>query len=413
MPDTVGLVVAALGGAAVGLERQWSGHADGPGARFAGIRTFTLLGTVAGLSGWLSAAGFVPAATALLAGAIAITVAGYVAASRHDIDGTTEVGALVVLAAGVLAGLGMLRLASAIITIEILVLLEKSRLHALVRRIDDLELRAAVRFAVMAVVVLPLLPTGSYGPWGGVRPRELWLLVLFFSGLSFLGQLLSRVVGPGRGYVVGGALGGLASSTNVTFTFARLSRAEPASARALAIGAVCANAVLYPRVFVALAVMNAALIPAVAPYLIAPALVAGIAAGIGAWTRTPHAVESPIASQNPLQLLAALQMAAVFQLVILLVHAARAAFGAAGVLTTAAALGLTDVDALTMSMARDVGRSGAVDTAAAAIAIGILANASLKTGIALVFGSSRFRVIVGTTLGFVVLSAVISFALAR
>ena len=99
--------------------------------------------------------------------------------------------------------------------------------------------------------------------------------------------------------------------------------------------------------------------------------------------------------------------------IILLVHAARAAFGAAGVLTTAAALGLTDVDALTMSMARDVGRTGSVDTAAAAIAIGILANASLKTGIALVFGSSRFRVIVGTTLGFVVLSAVISFALAR
>ena len=413
MPDTVGLIVAALGGAAVGLERQWSGHADGPGARFAGIRTFTLLGVVAGLSGWLSAAGFVPPATALLGGAIAITVAAYVAASRHDIDGTTEVGALVVLAAGVLAGLGMLRLASAIITIEILVLLEKSRLHALVRRIDDLELRAAVRFAVMAVVMLPLLPTGSYGPWGGVRPRELWLLVLFFSGLSFLGQVLGRVVGPGRGYVVGGALGGLASSTNVTFTFARLSRAEPASARALAIGAVCANAVLYPRVFVALAVMNPALIPAVGPYLIAPALLAGIVAGIGAWTCTPYGAESPIASRNPLQLLAALQMAAVFQVVILVVNAARAGFGAAGVLTTAAALGLTDVDALTMSMARDVGRTGAVDTAAAAIAIGILANVSLKSGIALVFGSSRFRMIVGTTLGFVVLSAVISFALAR
>ena len=62
MPDTTGLVVAALGGAAVGLERLWSGHADGPGARFAGIRTFTLLGVIAGLSGWLSAAGFVPAA---------------------------------------------------------------------------------------------------------------------------------------------------------------------------------------------------------------------------------------------------------------------------------------------------------------------------------------------------------------
>ncbi len=191
-PETVGVVVAALGGAAVGLERQWSGHAEGPSARFAGIRTFTLLGIVAGLSGWLIAAGLVPAATVLLAGAVAITVAAYAAASRQDVDGTTEVAALVVLAAGVLAGTGSLRLASAIITIEILLLLEKSRLHALVRRIDDQELRAAVRFAVMALVVLPLLPTGSYGPFGGVRPRELWLLVLFFSGLSFLGQLLGR-----------------------------------------------------------------------------------------------------------------------------------------------------------------------------------------------------------------------------
>ena len=90
----------------------------GPPARFAGIRTFTLLGIVGGLSGWLIAAGLVPAATVLLAGAVAITVAAYVAASRQDVDGTTEVAALVVLAAGVLAGTGSLRLASAIITIR-------------------------------------------------------------------------------------------------------------------------------------------------------------------------------------------------------------------------------------------------------------------------------------------------------
>ena len=89
MPDTVGLVVAALGGAAVGLERQWSGHADGPGARFAGIRTFTLLGTIAGLSGWLSAAGLVPAATALLAGAIAITVIVATAGIDFHLAGVT------------------------------------------------------------------------------------------------------------------------------------------------------------------------------------------------------------------------------------------------------------------------------------------------------------------------------------
>ena len=46
--DILGLLIATLGGAAVGLERQWSGHAEGPRARFAGIRTFTMLGAMGG-----------------------------------------------------------------------------------------------------------------------------------------------------------------------------------------------------------------------------------------------------------------------------------------------------------------------------------------------------------------------------
>ena len=132
-------------------------------------------------------------------------------------------------------------------------------------RIDDVGLRAGVRFAVMALVVLPLLPQGPYGPLGGVRPRELWALVLFFSGLSFVGYIARRIVGPGRGYFVTGLLGGLVSSTNVTFTFARTSQREPASARALAFGAVAANAMLYPRVLIATAVLNLALLPSVFP----------------------------------------------------------------------------------------------------------------------------------------------------
>ena len=190
------LLIATLGGTAVGLERQWSGHAAGPGARFAGIRTFTMLGAVSGLSGWLLTLGQQGAAIALLAGATAIVVAAYVAASRHDVDATTEVAALVVIAAGVLSGLGSYRLASGIIALVTLLLVEKSRLHSMVARIDDVSLRAAMRFGVMALVVLPLLPSGPYGPLGGVRPRELWALVLFFSGLSFLGMSLAAPSGP-------------------------------------------------------------------------------------------------------------------------------------------------------------------------------------------------------------------------
>ncbi len=407
--DLITLVVATLGGTAIGLERQWSGHADGPTARFAGIRTFTMLGALAGLCGWLWAHGAPALAGVLLGGAVAFTLAAYVAASRRDVDGTTEAAALVVLASGVLAGLGEIRVSSGIIALLTLLLLEKSRLHAFVQRIDDAELRAGMRFGVMALVVLPLLPEGPYGPFGGVRPRQLWMLVLFFSGLSFAGHVLRRMVGPGHGYLLSGLVGGLISSTNVTWTFARLSRGENAFARALAFGAVGANAVLYPRVFVAVSVLNSTLVPPLLPLLGPPAAVALLVVAIGA-LRARAAGDEPsqagavapagarATDRNPLQLSTALQMAVLFQVVITLVTVVRGAWGQAGVLTTAAALGLTDVDALTVSMAREIAPTVSIEIAALAIAIGVLSNTALKAALAMVFGAPTFRGIAGGTL---------------
>jgi uncharacterized membrane protein (DUF4010 family) len=410
--EVLGLFVAALGGTAVGLERQRSGHADGPSARFAGIRTFTMLGALAGLAGWLWMTGVTALAAILLAGAVAITVSAYIASSRQNVDGTTEVAALIVMAAGVLAGMGSLRLASGIIAVEVLLLIEKSHLHALATRIDDIDLRSGVRFGVMALVILPVLPQGPYGPFGGVRPRELWALVLFFSGLSFFGHVMRRVAGPGRGYLVSGLIGGLVSSTNVTLTFARLSRHQASMERALAFGALGANAVLYPRVLAAIAVLNPALMLPAIPYLAAPALVVAIAAAVG--VRKPdhdgdEAGSLPL--RNPLQLSAAVQMAILFQVVIMAVGLARSRWGEAGTVATAAVLGLTDVDALTVSMAREVAPKVSLDVAARAIAIGVLANTTLKTGVALTFGGSKFRTIVAGTLAVVAAAAVLSIAL--
>ena len=129
----------------------------------------------------------------ILAGCAALIVAAYVAASRIEVDGTTEVAAFIVLASGAVAGMHHLQLASATVALTTLILVEKTRLHHLVERIEDTGLHAAVRFAVMAVVILPLLPVGPYGPWGGVRPRQLWILVLFFSGLSFAGTFATAL----------------------------------------------------------------------------------------------------------------------------------------------------------------------------------------------------------------------------
>jgi uncharacterized membrane protein (DUF4010 family) len=161
----------------------------------------------------------------------------------------------------------------------------------------------------------PLLPEGPYGPLGGIRPRELWALVLFFSGLSFAGYVARRLVGSGRGYFVTGLLGGMVSSTNVTFTFARTSRTALVMDRALAFGAVAANAVLYPRVIVVTAILNSAVVPPLVPYLAAPALVAALMAVVGVVRSTPAEGEPDVSLDNPLKLAAAVQMAVLFQVV--------------------------------------------------------------------------------------------------
>src|SRR6187397_472713 len=280
-PPLLPLAVGVLGGLAVGIEREWSGKSSGPHARFAGVRTFTLLGIVSTLSGWLWTSGLQGPAAILLAGAGALVVVAYAAASRRDVDGTTEVAAIVALTAGVMAGAGATKFASGIIALTVLLLVEKKRLHGWVSKLDREEVRAGARFAVMAAVILPLLPPGPYGPLGGVRPRTLWALVLFFSGLSFVGYLAQRAVGRDKGYLLTGTLGGLLSSTSVTLTFSRLSATHPAAGASLAAGTMGANVMLFPRILAATSLLAPDLARAVWPAFIAPAIAGAAVALIG------------------------------------------------------------------------------------------------------------------------------------
>jgi uncharacterized membrane protein (DUF4010 family) len=194
---------------AVGIERQWSGHAHGARAHFAGVRTFTLISLGSALAGWFWTSGLTSLALILVGGFVALTVVAYVRASGNDVDGTTEVAALVVIAAATLTGAGAPGLGSGIVAVTTLLLVEKHRLHRWVQALDTADIRAGARFAVMAAVVLPLLPEGPFGPADTIRPRLLWALVLFFSGLSFIGVIARRLVGAGRGYVLAGLVGGL------------------------------------------------------------------------------------------------------------------------------------------------------------------------------------------------------------
>lgn len=412
LSTVIRLGVAALGGAVIGLERQWSGHASGPQARFGGIRTFTLLGTLGGLAGWLSLHGLLPLAVVLLAGPTALVVSAYVAASRTDIDGTTEVAALVVLAAGTLSGAGHVVMASALVAATTTLLLEKGRLHTLAARIDDAALRASARFAALACIILPLLPSGPFGPLDAIRPRELWFLVLFFSGLSFAGWIARRLVGSHQGIIVSGVLGGVISSTSVTLTFARESRSREARGVALAAGVVGACTVMLLRVVVACAVLNPALATTLPRFVGAAFIIGTLAVLAGWWTNTPGRANKTH-SDSPLQLRAALQMTALFQGVLFVILAVQARWSSEALVATSAIVGLTDLDALTLSLARSAVDAEAVPIAAFALAAGILSNTVLKLIVAIVVGRGWFRTVTVAGLGAISVALGVALWVAR
>ncbi len=403
------LLVAALVGLAVGTERERSGHATGPDARFAGLRTFGVLGAIGGFAGWFYLDGAALGGVVLFAATLLFPIAAYVTAMRRPgstADGTTEVAAMFVIALGFTAGLGHVGIASGAAVLVVVLLAEKSVLHRALHDADSLEVRAAVQFAVLALVVLPVLPEGAYGPYGAFQPRTLWIVVLLFSGMNFIGYLARRKIGETRGLVLTGLLGGLVSSTAVALNFSRRSRDNPTLAQPLALGVIAACTMLLPRIIVVCTVLRPAVAIAALPMLTLPFVVGALIIARALWQARhvpssnvpssnilPSTVDATTAAslQNPLALASSLQMAAAFQIVLFVIAFMQQRVGNTGVLMSATLLGLTDMDALTFSMARLGNDPQMTLVAAQAIGIGVLSNTALKIGVSIGFGASGYR----------------------
>lgn len=405
------IAVAALCGLAVGIEREWSGHASGPGVRFAGIRTFLIYGLLGGIAGTLGALGLWSLASVLIGSGAALAVAAFVMVARRTdavMDATTEASALAVLALGALAGMGQLALASGATAVIVLALVEKARLHGWVHRLGELELLAALHFAVLALVILPLLPTTPLNVPGGAAPRTLWIIVLLFSALNFAGYLARKVVGASRGYGVTGLLGGLLSSTVVTLQFSRASRRRPELSGALGLGVVAACTVLMPRVLVVTAILNPAMALRLIVYLLPPIVAGAALAGFGLLLRRAEQPESGIAEQeaeSPLGLWSAIQMTVAFQLILIALEYVERWWGDGGLITSAAVLGLANMDALTLAMSRLGDETAMLSTGALAIAVGVLTNTLLKLALTIGIGTPDFRKVASTGLVILALSS--------
>jgi len=243
---------------------------------------------------------------------------------------------------------------------------------------------------VIAAVILPVLPDARVGPWGVWNPRTLWAMVVLVCGLSFVAFVAMRVLGAARGLYLSGLLGGLVSSTAATVSFATRSREATTQATALAGAAGLASLVMLARVGILTAVVNSALLTMLGPFL-GLSIAAGALALIVLLRRAPAAQDQAPQVTNPFRLAEALKFAGVYAVVLFAVEGASRYLGTWGVLAAAVLAGLTDVDAITLSLAAAAGTTMAPAGAAAAIAVAALSNTVAKAGYAVWLGSPAFR----------------------
>ncbi|MFP5227497.1 MAG: MgtC/SapB family protein [Acidobacteriota bacterium] len=384
----MGIAVAALGGAAVGVERQRAYRENEPGA-IGGLRTFAILGTLAGTCGFLVSKQAVVPAAVLLAGAVGIVLIVRLAAGKLARDATTEMAALAVLASGIAAGLGHLGVAAALFAWTVLLLIEKAWLHSLVPRLGVVEMEAAAQFAAMALIVFPLLPTRSFGPGAVLNLRVIWILVLVFSGISFAGYLARKALGSATGWVVTGMIGGLISSTQVAFSFARESQIRPESHRPLFGGTMAATVVSMLRVCAVCLFLRPSVAAATLACVALPVLI-GTGFALHSRRHSLHEKAS-LEERTPLRVPAAIYLALIFIAAQFAAVYARTWFGRTGLMGSSALLGSFDIDALVASVVPMLRQGMPTTEAAQALALGIAGNTAIKCAASLVWGRGRFR----------------------
>ena len=410
MSDTqlaISFAVAISLGALLGLERERSKGGDGG----AGVRTFALITLAGALAGYLDKSlGLSLWALVIFVLVGVLLVCAYVvAAIRGDTGITTEVSALLAFLLGLLCAHGQLQLASAMAVVMALLLALKEWLHRLATQINTADVEATLKFAIVTLIILPLVPNDSYGPapLDALNPYKIWLMVVLISALNFASYLVIKVVGPEHGIGLVGLLGGLASSTAVTLGFARRSQQDGAEAPALALGILLAWTVMLVRVAIMTALISWELGQQLFVVL-AVLCVARLLAVAWLWRISQRQVRGEVKSgSNPFELSEAIKFGLLFGVVVVLARAAQLYFGDAGVYVASAVAGLTDVDAITLAMADLVKVDPAsLPLGARAVVMAVLANTVAKSAMVLGLGSSELRrLMLPVSLGLLALGA--------
>lgn len=380
----LGLGIAVGIGFLVGLQREWAD--DKP----IGIRTFALISALGGLGALLlEAAGAWPLAAGFVG--LALLLAAQTHSSRIE-GSTTMVASLVVYLIGAAAVAGYWVHAVVLGGAVTLLLHWKEPLHAWVDRIGSREFEIIIRFVLITLVVLPVLPDHAYGPYAVFNPFEAWLMVVLIVAINLVGYIAFQLVGQVSGGWLAGAIGGLVSSTATTLSYAGLSKQEPRFGNVAALIILVASTVVYGRVLLELAVVAPALAwPMLGPVLLFSAVLLGLG---GLQSLHLSRTSSPTLPErhNPAQMRQALTFGALFVVILFAVAVARDHFGEGAIYVVATISGLTDVDALTLSIGQLFSHGEIAEPVAwRAIFLATLANLAFKLVAASVLGAATLR----------------------
>lgn len=406
----LGLAIAL--GLLVGIEREFSQRREGE-PLFAGNRTFALLALLGTISGYLAA----KISPLILFGALLIVgtliVISYFLSVRTagHFGTTTEVSALLTFLIGVIIATGELFLAS-VTTIALVTLLAlKPSFKTFTGNISYEDIYATLKLAIISIVILPFLPNRTFGPLNVFNPAETWLMVILVAGLSFAGYVLVKIAGPQRSIPLIGLLGGVVSSTALTVSFAQRSKQNVELSRLLALGAVIASTTMFPRLLIEISAVNSALLPKII-FPLMSMTVAGLIAVAWLWRMERSRQQTTeVQFTNPFSIAPALKFALLFVLILFVAKAALDFIGPRALYFTAVLAGLTDVDAITLSVARLARESLEASTATRAIILAALSNTLVKGVIAFLLGAKIFGRQMGFALGLVLLVGVIAIAL--